>query len=186
MNRNIRIAKQLVVLAKELMAEKSMKAYFPAPWAMKGARFDLQPNWKKVETYDELLETCSDVDFDKTSNCLLNSSMQAKGSGKKLFDIYGAPFYVYKDGNKSIAMMHEDSKQIKSIMTDIEPSDEGIKRSALGVIMLNYFQSTRGDNSYDLDEIKKLCSSGNFKSLLPYLDEIQQQWNDFINGKRSI
>ena len=143
MEKNIKIAKQLLKIAKELIASKEVKATFIyPPYAnVEPLRPELRRNWKKVETYEQLLDECKGIDAEATACCLLHGEQ-----GKRYFDTYGAPYYVYVDNSgKAIAIMHIGSHQIKEIATDNVVKDEDILRSAAGVlwdeILFNKFTS---------------------------------------------
>lgn len=178
MNRNVRIARQLIALAKELVAEKPRNAYHMAAWQIVLNGMDYQ-NWHKVDTFDELIAECSDVDRTTCGNCILHDDGGDNQAAQYYFNAYKAPFFIHKSGSKTDAMMHIGSCQLKDVNTNMTITDENLLKSAAMVFMVNYgfdgnlaMDATKDDPAWE--KAKHYCKN-DFKAFVPLLEEAQEK-----------
>lgn len=171
MNNNVKIARQLIGIARELVASEKRVAFVPKSWSLNTLDFFGENKWKAANTYNEFLNLCRDIEPEESACCLFQT-----GRGEQFFNTYGAPFYVYV-GSSGIprAVMHLKFHMIRDIMTDAVVTDDDILRSAAGVYLLHLLS---GMNDVDniFDEAKSQCD-GDFRSFAKYYDEAKAEWN---------
>ena len=177
MNKNIRIAKQLVKLAKELVSSKSRVAIgMPVGWTTLALKPELIDNWKKANTFDEFVDICKDVDS-SSACCLIPKNGVNPDAAEHYFNMYGAPYYVFcENGNKPVVILHEKSHQLKNISDDNVPTDETILRSAAGFLTLQAIRAGKGNWS----DVESECT-GDFDVLKKYLEEAKEEWDNGDN-----
>lgn len=174
MDRNIRIARQLVKIAKELVASRSRTAiYMPFAWACSAFKPQLGNNWKEANTFGELLSICNTVNPYECKTCLIPSANVDAKQAEKFFNMYGAPFYVYcKNGNEPVAIMHMKTHQLKNISDDRVVTDEEILRTAAGRLVLEAYRTGNTKWSY----VESECVN-DFSGLKKYIEEAKAEWS---------
>lgn len=194
--KNVVIAKKLLALAKELVASKSVKAYgleyyalhLSKPSYVEALNPDGQKNWKRVDSYQELMDLCKGIDTNASACSLLRKD------GERFFKAYGAPFYVYVNAGKPEYFMHESTHQIKNIMSDATVTDESVLRSAAGFLydeILTEEPFASESKKFTLEQCKDINNwkkserdawcKGDFQKFAQYYAEADKQWEELVD-----
>lgn len=176
MNRNIRIAKQLVKIAKELVASKPRVAYdnfYKRVFGIDNTKFE------RIDTYEQFVNKCTG--FENSNCCML------RNDGKRFFDMYGAPYFVYNDGRR-LVIMHMPSKQIKdqndTPVTGSKPGDDKILNEAAYLFYMYGVDNMRYTfKNIDL-RFEAACNActGDLAALVPYLKKAQDNIKNMHGG----
>ena len=123
-DKNIIIAKQLVKIAKELVASEEKVAA--------SSDFFQDVCFKPFGL--EYVETSDFNEFDKlfdgveNSLCCVTSSGMPEDKARRYFELYGGDFVVILKDKKPVAVLHEDSHQLKSL-DDNNVNDENVRKA---------------------------------------------------------
>lgn len=175
MDRNIKIAKQLVKIAKELVSSRSRTAIgMMVPWMMPALIVGELVRYEEVNTFDEFTSICKDVDPNTSACCLIPRDGNAEAS-KHYFNAYGAPFVIFFDKSNKIptAIYHKASNQFKNISDDMTVSDERLLKTGAMLLVAEVY----GSGKRKWSDVKSECV-GDFSKFEKYIDEAQEQWGN--------
>ena len=155
-NKNIIIARQLVKIAKELVASRERKAFWPNPQSYCAEPFGL--DIVITGDFDKYNELFKDVENTLCNNTYSNNEEEAK----RMFNAYGGEYVVFlrKGTGKPVAVFHEGSHQLKDLNA-MPVKDEKVLKAAARYLFLQ--------NGFDFEKFKAKCVE-DFKGLEQYID----------------